>query len=470
MQFQQKGSFKPMAFSYRYISVLLLSLIFLISCKSGKEVRDLESIQKEGILRIITLNTSTSYFIYREDTLGFDYEMALNFSDSIGVKLEVVVAENEQRMTELLVSGQGDLIAYPIKVDVKMKDSLNFCGPQSITRQVLVQRANKIDTILRDQSELIGKEVYTIRDSKFNERLNNFNNEIGGGIHIKYIDRDTLTVEDLIEMVSTGEIQYTIADEYQAKLNKTYYNNINIMLPMSFDQRVSWAVNRKSPKLAKALANWNEKYDKTPSFKAINKRYFELSKRPLIDDFELPKGLPKGAISPYDDLFKQHTEGTHYDWALLAAMSYHESRFINNKKSWAGAAGIMGLMPRTAKSLGLNPEDRMDPGLSIDAAVKLLDRLSIIFNKIENTEERLKFILAAYNGGDGHIRDAQNLAAKYGANQRIWDDNVRKFVLLKRNPTYFNDPVCKNGYFRGAETVKYVDNVLSTAERFRKGI
>lgn len=450
--------------------VTLLSLLFLVSCKPNKETRDLDEILTSGELRIITLNTSTSYFIYREDTLGFDFEMARNFCDSLGVKLKVIIAENEQKMTELLMNREGDLIAYPIKVDVIKKDSFNFCGPESITHQVLIQRANKGDTILKNQIDLIGKSVYTIRDSKYNERLRNFNEELGGGINIQYVDRDTLTAEDLIEMVSSGEIRYTVADEYLAKLNKTYYNNINISLPMSFEQRMSWAVRKESSKLAEALNSWKSKYGKTPNFRATNKRYFELSKRPLIDDFELPKGLPKGAISPYDDLFKKHAEGTNYDWALLAAMSYHESRFLNNRKSWAGAAGIMGLMPRTAKSLGLKEDERMNPDLSISAAVKLLDRLDVIFNSVADTKERLKFILAAYNGGDGHIRDAQNLANKYGANKSVWDNNVRKFVLLKRNPTYFNDPVCKNGYFRGSETVKYVDNVLETAERFRNGI
>ena len=124
-------------------------------------------------------------------------------------------------------------------------------------------------------------------------------------------------------------------------------------------------------------------------------------------------------------------------------------------------------MPRTAKSLGLTSEDRMNPDLSIGAAVELLDRLDNIFRKIGSNSERMKFILAAYNGGNGHINDAQALALKYGANPYIWEGNVKKYLELKSNPEYYNDPVCKSGYFRGGETVKYVDNVLSTIERFK---
>ena len=128
----------------------------------------------------------------------------------------------------------------------------------------------------------------------------------------------------------------------------------------------------------------------------------------------------------------------------------------------------MGLMPRTARSLGLSDDDRLSPDLSIGAAVLLLDRLNDIFKKIEDHDERIKFILGAYNGGDGHIRDAQRLAAKYGANSHKWED-VRKYLLLKSNPEYYNDPVVRNGYMRGTETVKYVDNVLKTTERFTAG-
>lgn len=458
-----------MRFRFCLLIPVILQL-FLFSCKKEKVVvHDLDQIVQEGELNVLTLNVSTSYFIYREDTMGYNYDMARNFCESIGVKLNVIVAENEKRLLELLHKGIGDVVAYPIFVTNEMKDSVIYCGPQQINHQVLVQRANKGDTILTSQDQLIGKTVYTVKDSKYYERINHFNDELGGGIDIKCIDRDTVTTEDLIEMVSAGQIRYTLSDNVLAKLNKTYYNNINISLPMSFDQRSLWVVRHNSPLLAEALNKWVEKYDKTPTFKAVVKKYFELSKQPLAAHYELPKGLPKGAISPYDDLFKKYAKKTNYSWELLAAISYNESRFQNNLTSWAGAAGIMGLMPRTAKSLGLSSTDRMDPDLSIGAGVQLLNRLDVIFKRVDDKNERIKFILAAYNGGDGHIRDAMRLATKYGMNPYKWDGNVRKFVLLKSNPEYYEDPICRNGYFRGVETVKYVDNVLKTAEHFTNG-
>jgi membrane-bound lytic murein transglycosylase F len=447
-------------------------VVFLLSCNLKKKdepvIDDFEAIREKGELTILTLNTSASYFIYKEEPMGYDYDLAKDFCEHYGLTLNVVVAENANRMIQMLKEGKGDLVAYNIVVQNELKDSLIYCGIEQISHQVLVQRAAKNDTLLTDVTQMIGKEIYVLENSKYYQRLNNLNAELGGGIIIKNIEKDTVTTEDLIEMVSLGEINYTVSDNLMAKMNRTYYRNIDISLPVSFEQRGSWVVRKDSPSLAKALDGWFAENAGTPVYRNINKKYFELSKQEFDGDYIIPKNLPKGSVSVYDKLFKKHANGTDYDWHLLAAISYHESRFENNLTSWAGAAGIMGLMPRTARSLGLTSEDRMNPDLSIGAGVELLDRLNTIFKKIENPDERIKFILAAYNGGNGHINDAQNLARKYGANPYVWEGSVKKYLELKRNPEYYNDPVVKNGYFRASETIKYVDNVLKTTERFKR--
>ncbi|MBK5720755.1 transporter substrate-binding domain-containing protein [Dysgonomonas sp. Marseille-P4677] len=449
---------------------LLLCVCFLFSCKKKTErsIHDFDQIKEKGELNIITLNSSTSYFIYKEEPMGYDYDLAQDFCDHYGLKLNVKVAENVHRLIEMLNNGEGDLIAFAVPIQNELKDSITYCGLQQITHQVLVQSSNKGDTIIQDVTELIGKEVYVEGNTKYHQRLLNLDSELGGGIKIHPVSEDTITSEDLIEMVALGKIKYTIADEYIAKLNRTYFKNINISLQVSFEQRSSWAVRKDTPDLAKALDDWFAENGNTPVYRSIIKKYFELSKQPFEGDYEIPKNLPKGAVSIYDDLFKKHAKGTKYDWHFLAAICYHESRFLNNLTSWAGAAGIMGLMPRTAASLGLKSEDRMNPDLSIGAAVDLLDRLDKIFRKVDNMQEREKFILAAYNAGNGHINDAQALASKYGANPYVWEGNVQKYLELKSNPEYYNDSVCKSGYFRGGETMKYVNSVLSTTERFKR--
>lgn len=455
--------------NHQYI-YFLLCLFMAISCKKNaeKENIDFDQIKQKGELTIITLNSSTSYFIYKEEAMGYDYDLAEDFCDHYGLKLNVKVAENVNKLVEMLNNGEGDLIAYALPIQNELKDSVAYCGLEQISHQVLVQPSNKGDTIIKDVTELIGKEIYVEENTKYYQRLVHLDGELGGGIRIHKVNEDTITSEDLIEMVSEGKIKYTICDEYIAKLNRTYYKNIDISMQVSFEQRSSWAVRKNSTNLAKALNEWFAENNNTPVYKGITKKYFELSKQTFEGEYEAPKDLPKGAISIYDELFKKHAQKSKYDWHFLAAICYHESRFQNNLTSWAGAAGIMGLMPKTAKSLGLSSDDRMNPDLSIGAAVGLLDRLDKIFNKIEDRREREKFILAAYNGGNGHINDAQALAKKYGANPYVWEGNVQKYLQLKSIPEYYNDSVCKSGYFRSGETVKYVDNVLATIDRFKK--
>jgi len=148
------------------------------------------------------------------------------------------------------------------------------------------------------------------------------------------------------------------------------------------------------------------------------------------------------------------------DWRLLASVAYQESTFVNGNESWAGAAGIMGLMPSTAASLGVSRQDIFDPELNIKAATFYLKRLIQAFSSVENPDERIKLALAAYNGGIGHVYDGQALARKYGSDPQVWDDSVEKYLSLKRFEKYYKDPVCNSGYFRSDETLRYVDEVM----------
>ena len=176
--------------------------------------------------------------------------------------------------------------------------------------------------------------------------------------------------------------------------------------------------------------------------------------------------IPKGAISPFDHFFKKYAVEINWDWRLVAAVAFHESRFDSTQVSWAGAAGIMQLMPRTAANFGLSRRNIRNPEKNIEAGVQYIKSLNLSFRKVENKEERIKFILAAYNSGPAHILDAMALAKKYGKNPHIWYNNVEYFLIKKSEPEYYNDPVVKYGRFRGKETAAYVVNTLETFEKY----
>lgn len=430
--------------------------------------RDLQQIKDSGELVVLTLYSSTSYFIYRGQEMGFQYELSQQFARSLGVKLRVEVAKNETELIHKLVAGEGDMIAYPLPITKERRDSLLFCGEEVITHQVIVQRSGNREKPLTDVTELIGKDIYVL-PGKHYERLLNLDQELGGGIRIHVADEDSLSIEDLITQVVKKEIDYTVADNDVARLNKTYHPGLNIDLGISFDQRASWAVRSDCPELAEAANQWHLENQTSPAYTASMKRYFEISKSVLVPHAPL-LSASRGQISVFDPLFRKYAREINWDWRLLASLAYKESNFDPDVVSWAGARGLMQLMPATARAMGV-PEGRdFDPEESVKGAIRYLAATEKSLGMISDPGERLKFVLAAYNAGLGHIYDAMALAEKYGKNKFVWYDNVETFILLKSNEEYFTDPVCKNGYFRGTETYNFVREITARYEIYKEKI
>jgi membrane-bound lytic murein transglycosylase F len=165
-----------------------------------------------------------------------------------------------------------------------------------------------------------------------------------------------------------------------------------------------------------------------------------------------------GVISHYDHLFQQHSQSIRWDWRLMAAQCYQESTFDPKAVSFAGAKGLMQIMPGTADVLGLPRDQMYDPEKNIAAAAKYLGQLESKFSDIPGRVERTNFVLAAYNGGIHHIRDAMALAKRDGKNPHLWRD-VSEYVLKLAKPQFYNDPIVKHGYMRGSETVDYVAKI-----------
>ncbi|NCC09956.1 MAG: transporter substrate-binding domain-containing protein [Bacteroidia bacterium] len=455
------------------LAVLLLVLLcYVFGCRNQHrqgEVEykhDLSQIKDSGELVVLTLYGSTTYFIYRGQEMGFQYELSEQFAKSLGLKLRVVVAKNIDDMIHKLRAGEGDLIAYNLPITKRWKDSLNFCGEEVVTHQVLVQSNAKRGKPLTDVTELIGKEV-TVTPGKYYDRLVNLDNELGGGIQIKLLESDSISTEDLIRKVSKGELAYTVADDDLARLNKTYYPNLNTNLSISFDQRSSWAVRLGSPELAQAATLWHQANLTSSAYKASMKRYFESSKMmphtPILS-------LREGKISPFDRLFKKYAKEIGWDWRLLASLAYTESNFDTTVVSWAGARGLMQLMPATARAMGVPRGKEEFAEESIKAAVKYIALADKSLRTVPDKKERIRFILASYNAGLGHVLDAMALAKKYGKKPTVWENNVEKFILLKSNEQYFTDPVCRNGYFRGIETYNFVRDITQRYQTYKEKI
>lgn len=463
--------------------ILLLILVFTGACNSGgqkkggkeaaQKVPDLEEILTAGKIRVVTNYNSTNYFVYKGQPMGYQFELLQEFATFIGVKLEVTVNNDLQTNFEALQNGLIDIIASNLPVMRESEDYIAYTAPHGFSRQVLVQQAYSSDqkgsnniqynTLIRNQLDLAGKSIYVQKGSAYVQRLRNLANEIGDSIHI--VEIPDYEVEQLVELVAAGEIPYTVCDENLAIVNLNFYPNLDVETPVSFPQKQAWAVNKNAPELLNAINNWMVSFTQTPRYQRIYQKYF-LNKRSihLVDaGFHSIKG---GQVSVYDELIKEESQRFDMDWRLIASIIYQESRFIPDAESWAGALGLMQLMPETAERFGVqsitSPRDNIRGGMQL---LQWLDeRLAL---RVEDSNERLKFVLAAYNVGIGHVLDAMKLAEKYGMNPTIWNDNVDFFLLHKSDPKYYNDPVVEFGYCRGEEPYQYVREILERYDHYK---
>lgn len=432
----------------------------------AKHENNLFQIKKSGVLKAVVDYNSTNYFVYRGKPMGFKYELLQELTKEMGVKLEISVSNNLAETFAGLKNGRFDLVAKSLTVTKERSEQVDFTTPILQTRQVLVQRKKQntpADSIyISSTLQLAGKKIYVQKNTSYFKRLQNLSEEIGKDIDI--VEDSIFGVEQLVSQVAKGKIDYTVCDENIAKLNKTYYPNLDVSLPISFKQNIAWAVKKGSTEWKNYLDNWILKFKKTRKYKYLYHKYFESARiaARMDDNWHSIKG---GKISKYDKVVKKIAQEYNWDWRLISAIMYQESRFNAEAGSWAGAYGLMQVMPVTAKRFGL--DDISNPEQNIKGGVLFLNWLNKQFvSSIPDSTQRIKFVLASYNIGLGHVMDAQRLAGKYGKNSRVWDNNVDDFLLKKSSELYFKDPVVRFGYCRGEEAYNYVSRVLTTYNHY----
>lgn len=439
--------------------LLFFCLILTVSCQSRMQsvkIDDLDSILVRGELNVATLYGTTTYFQFDNQEMGLEYMSVKRFADSHRLKLNVFVAPDFDRMLHWVHDGACDIALYGITQSSITRTPVLLCGPASSSHPVLVQRKYKDTPPLKEISELTGKEIYINSGSQYTQLLKRLNRNFENKIQIRYFENDNITLEEQIDKVACGEISYTIADSYLADILKKFYHNIDTHLAIAEEEETAWAVNTLAPNLANALDEWAKKHPQT-KYSEISKRFFEYSRDIEPHTILSPE---HGILSEYDRHFKRYARQIGWDWRMLASQAYNESRFDTLATSSIGAQGLMQLMPRTAASVGADTTRLSNPEVNIAAAVRYIRTLDKSFASIPDQKERAKFILAAYNGGSGHIHDAMALARKYDKDPYVWENNVKEMLRLKNDPTYYNDEVCRHGNFKAWQTIAYVDEVL----------
>lgn len=469
--------FIPIVFTLELFSLSLLNLNCHGKQKASVPI-DLKTIRARGKLKALTGYNATSYFIYKGQPMGYEYELLTLLARHLGLELEIVVENNLEKMFQRLDNGEGDLISFSLTVTRERKKHVDFTDQLFTTRQVLVQRKppgwrrmklHEIDNMLIENPiELIGKKVYVVKNSSHFDRLKHLSDEIGGEIKVVTVGGDT-TTEQLIEMVSRDRINYTLADRHIALINQAYFNNLDVSVPISLPQRIAWAVRKTSPHLLQLVNQWILEMKKSAAYYVIYNKYFKNRTAFVHRAKSGYLSVTGGKISIYDEIIKQQAKPLGWDWRLLASLIYQESQFDPTAKSWAGAVGLMQILPDIGKKFGAT--DLRKPGENISAGVKYLRWLDDYWKKIiPDSAEQVNLVLASFNVGIGHVQDARRLAEKYGRNPDIWKQNVEYYLWHLSEKKYYLDEVAAYGYCRGVDPVNYVKEILERYAHYRQMI
>lgn len=443
------------------------------SCSRNNNIEDsnkkLNEIIKRKRLIAVTDYNAVSYFIFQGQPMGFQYEMLSAFAKYLGVSLEIIPVNNISKAYQYLKEGKCDLVASDLAITKSRKKNIDFCLPYTKQRQVLIQRipSNKSKTpFLFSYLDLAKKNIVIQGSSSFYERIIAIQNEIGDTIYVKQDEENE--EEQLIEMVAKSEIDYTIASEHFARASQRFYNNIDISVPVSLYQNIAWGISKKSGKFLDTLNCWMKEYIKSAAFRLVYTKYYSYghTKNIIQNDSYSVKG---NRISKYDKYLKKYSRVINWDWRLLASLIYQESKFDPYIIGSYGTFGLMQFTTSTGTLFGVSPSSL--PEQQIRGGVRLINAINKqLPNEIDSVKERVKFILASYNAGLGHVFDARRLAKKYGKDENIWTDNVEIFILNKSKPKYYNDPVVKLGYYKGIITYNFVYEILERYQYYKNTV
>jgi len=465
-----------------FFTFLLAICAAFIACEDGPSHRDrklpppvqfdLDSIIARGKIILLTENSASTYYLYRGQGRGFDFELVKDFARSLGVKVEIRLLDDVDQMFEMLNKGEGDLIASNLTITEDRNRIVKFSTPLYTSREVLVQRLVVPDTAnyshITDTAQLSEVPIWVHRYSSFYTTLKRIDDRSKKPLHILEAPGQ-ISTDDLIRLTASGELAATVTDENLARIQQIDYPELDMSVALSGEENIAWAVRTNSHHLQEALNVWlasekvKRKVDKT-----YNKYFGDEKLKDYRGPYILPN-LSENQISVYDSLFKAYAPQINWDWRLLAALVYQESRFNPEAVSWSGAFGLMQLMPETAKKLGCDSGQTTEP--NIRAGVKYLQYLDRMWkDKVHNPEERLKFVLASYNIGPGHIFDARNIAQEMGLKDTIWDGHVAECLLLKSQEKYYTMGCVKHGYCNSKEPFHFVGKILAVYDHYKKNI
>lgn len=439
--------------------------------------RKWSQIEQSDTLRVISISSSYSAFEYRNKWYGYEYELAKRIADTLGLELEMLVANSEHEIIDSLFTGAADISIWPMSQSVA-KDYwyLRPTGPRWEDDQMVatMRKLKPIaadDTINHYRISLVedSRQWQVFQDDSVREYFD-FSHFV-----IDTIPQDSLTMEELIDQMIQSKAEAVMVRSNVARLMKSYYPTLMTSQPLpNSSDAFSWYAITGADTLRFKIDSVMSLIDTlhvAPFYSITHKRYFQKNKGRHSHRYNF--SISDGQLSPYDTIFQRCAKTINWDWRLLAAIGYIETKFDHTQISKKGPIGLMQLMPATVRSFGYDENEVIDPSINVDIAVQLISNIqnSLKRKLPEVTEQNLiYFTIASYNIGPGHIIDAINLAEELGYDNTIWYDNVEQCLRLKSDPNYYGMSVVKLGPCNGNFTINYLHEVLDTYQGFCRAV
>lgn len=433
--------------------IFLAAILFIVSLTMGilQQFDTYNTIMKNKKVTVLTLNSPTTYYEGRDGPMGFEYDLVGAFASSLEIGVEFKKLDSVAEILEAIENGEGDIAAASLARTVERRERFTF-GPSYllIQQQVVCRRGKSVPRSLKDLPEY---DFLLIDQSSYVERLETLKTFMP---NIHWETTRDLSIEQILEKVWRGEVECTIANSNVVALNKRYFPELRVAFSLGAKEHVAWILKDNSRRLLYVVKDWFRKFEKQGNFETLFRQYYDHVKVFDYVDLAIFHRHIQERLPKYQSIFEQASEKYGIPWIILAAQAYQESHWNPKAISPTGVRGIMMLTRRTAKSLGI--KNRNNPRQSIMGGAKYLSRLLKRIPESVLYTDRLRYALAAYNVGMGHIYDARTLAKQLGKNPDKWNELLTVLPLLSQKKHYRN---LKYGYARGTEPVRYVKRIYN---------
>jgi len=410
-------------------------------------------IKKGRILNVALLNAPSTYYIGNEGEQGFEYDLLKNYADHLGVDLNITSVHTTKEALELSKNPNIHIVSAALTKTAKREKIFNF-GPSyfEVQEQVICSRKMpKGKKFPREVEDLSGLSIVVGTDTSYGEKLESLKSD-GYDINVTY--SDDYSTEELLSQVAKNRIDCTVADSNIYAINLRYFTEIALAFSISGREQLAWLFPKNADKLEQDMYTWLNIYNQSGKMAQLKDHYYSYVR--FFDYYNTTMFYKriKTRLSKYKKYFQKYGKEYAISWTLLASIAYQESHWNPNATSYTGVRGMMMLTNNTAKLVGI--KNRLNPVQSIIGGTRhIKEMIKTVPQEVQN-EDRLRFALAAYNVGMGHIYDAQKLATKLNYNPNIWRD-LKKVLPLLSEKKYYKS--LKYGYARGSEPVKYVEAI-----------